>query len=94
MARTTNSTNGNSDYIDLVFNKTLSVPAASKDFSIGQKVKLLNHATQYQTGQRIPAHVKNKNYTIQQIKNVNQSSSKKAYLLKEIMSWVLSQDLG
>ncbi|MGC6768622.1 peptidoglycan amidohydrolase family protein [Enterococcus sp. LJL128] len=68
--------------------------SASKEFSVGQQVKLLNHATQYQTRERIPVWVKNRTYTIQQEKKVTQSNSKKAYLLKEIQSWVLEQDLG
>lgn len=68
--------------------------SSNNGFTVGQKVKLLNHATQYQTLQAIPSWVKNKTYTVQQVKNVNQSNSKRAYLLKEIMSWVLEQDLG
>lgn len=60
----------------------------------GQKVKLLNHATHYQTSEAIPSWTKNRSYTVQQVKNVKQSNSKKAYLLKEINSWVLEQDLG
>ena len=90
MARTTNSTSGDSDYIDLHFSKTLTV---SKSFSVGQKATLQTHASHYQTGQKIPTWAKNKSYTIKQVKSVNQSNSKKAYLLKEISSWVLEQDL-
>ncbi|MBL1226537.1 hypothetical protein IW510_15540 [Enterococcus sp. BWR-S5] len=66
----------------------------ANSFAIGQKVKLLNHATHYQTSEAIPAWTKNKTYTVQQVKSVNQSNSKKAYLLKEISSWVLEQDLS
>lgn len=63
-------------------------------FVLGQTVTLLSKATHYQTGQAIPSWVKNKKYTISQVKQVKQSNSKQAYLLKEIMSWVLEQDLG
>lgn len=63
-------------------------------FAKGQSVTLLNHATQYQTGQSIAPFVKNKKYNVVQVKSVNQSKSKYAYLLNSIMSWVLEQDLG
>ncbi|MGC6767589.1 hypothetical protein [Enterococcus sp. LJL51] len=46
-----------------------------------------------QTLERIPSWVKNKTYTVQQVKTVNNPNSKRAYLLKEIHSWVLQQDL-
>lgn len=88
-ARTTDSMDGNSQYIDLDFDKIFKVP-----FAVGKKVTLLNSAKNYQTGEIIPKSVKNKQYTIQQIKEVHQSKSKKAYLLKEILSWVLEQDVG
>lgn len=50
-------------------------------------------AVKYQTGQNISPAVKGKTYDIIQVKDVNQSHSKKAYLLGGIMSWVLEQDL-
>lgn len=62
-------------------------------FAVNSKVKLLSKATHYQTGQKINETVKGKNYTVQQVKEVNQSNSKYAFLLKEITSWVLAQDL-
>ncbi|MHC5215875.1 peptidoglycan amidohydrolase family protein [Enterococcus sp. LJL128] len=71
----------------------LAAGSTSNGFAVGQKVKLLNHATQYQTLERIPSWVKNKTYTVQQVKTVNNPNSKRAYLLKEIHSWVLQQDL-
>ncbi|MDA9469941.1 Phage lysin, N-acetylmuramoyl-L-alanine amidase [Enterococcus sp. 5H] len=72
------------------------IPAVQSEsnFQVGQTVTLLPKATHYQTGQAIPSWVKNKKYTISQVKQVKQSNSKQAYLLKEIMSWVLEQDLG
>lgn len=72
------------------------IPAAQSEskFVVGQTVTLLSKATHYQTGQAIPSWVKNKKYTISQVKQVKQSNSKQAYLLNEIMSWVLEQDLG
>ncbi|MBL1223743.1 peptidoglycan amidohydrolase family protein [Enterococcus sp. BWR-S5] len=66
----------------------------NSSFKVGQKVKLLRHATHYQTTEAIPGWAKNRTYTVQQVKSVNQSNSKKAYLLKEISSWVLEQDLS
>ncbi|MBP2099538.1 peptidoglycan amidohydrolase family protein [Enterococcus rivorum] len=63
-------------------------------FAKGQSVTLLNRATHYQTGQSIASFAKNRKYTILEVKSVNQSNSKYAYLLSGIMSWVLEQDLG
>lgn len=62
-------------------------------FANGSKVKVRTSATKYQTGQSIPSSVKGKTYTVQQRKTVNQSKSVYAFLLKEITSWVLAQDL-
>jgi N-acetylmuramoyl-L-alanine amidase len=67
--------------------------SSSSNIKVGSKVTLQGHATHYQTGESIPSSIKNKRYTVMQIKNVNKSNSKKAYLLKEIMSWVLEQDV-
>lgn len=63
-------------------------------FAKGQSVKLLNHATHYQTGQAVASFAKNKKYNVVQVKTVNNQGSKYAYLLSGIMSWVLEQDLG
>jgi GH24 family phage-related lysozyme (muramidase) len=60
---------------------------------VGKKVIIKSGATQYQTGENIPDFVKGPRYTIQQVKEVNQSISKYAVLLKEITSWVLMQDV-
>ena len=57
------------------------------------KVKLLTKATKYQTGQKINSSVKGKTYTVKQVKKVNQSHSKYAFLLSGINSWVLAQDI-
>lgn len=69
-------------------------PSYPQKFQVGYSVTLLNYATHYQTGQEIAPYVKNKKYTIIQMKTVNQSNSRYAYLLNGIMSWVLEQDLG
>ena len=61
--------------------------------AVGSKVTVRASATHYQTGQPIASWVKGKTYTIQQVKAVNQSSSKRAYLLSDIVSWVLEQDI-
>ncbi|MBX8979166.1 N-acetylmuramoyl-L-alanine amidase, partial [Enterococcus gallinarum] len=60
---------------------------------VGDTVTVQSHAAQYQTGQNIPSWVKGKKYKIKQIKSVNQSKSKKAYLLDGINSWFLEQDV-
>lgn len=70
---------------------TSSTTTATK--KVGDTVTVQNHATQYQTGQNIPSWVKGKKYKIKQIESVNQSKSKKAYLLDGINSWFLEQDV-
>lgn len=60
---------------------------------VGDTVTVQSHAAKYQTGQNIPTWVKGKKYKINQIKSVNQSKSKKAYLLDGINSWFLEQDV-
>lgn len=70
---------------------TSSTTTATK--KVGDTVTVQSHATQYQTGQNIPSWVKGKKYKIKQIKSVNQSKSKKAYLLDGINSWFLEQDI-
>lgn len=67
--------------------------AATAAKKVGDTVTVQSHATQYQTGQNIPSWVKGKKYKIKQIKSVNQSKSKKAYLLDGINSWFLEQDV-
>ena len=89
-------------YVYRLSNSSTSKPSISKPststkskttFANGSKVKVRSSATKYQTGQSIPASIKGKTYTVQQRKTVNQSKSVYAFLLKEIMSWVLAQDL-
>ena len=70
---------------------TNSTTTATK--KVGDTVTVQKHATQYQTGQNIPSWVKGKKYKIKQIKSVNQSKSKKAYLLDSVNSWFLEQDV-
>ena len=66
---------------------------SSTNFRIGDTVQVQSKATNYQTGQKVPSWVKGQKYKVKQIKNVNQSVSKKAYLLEGINSWFLEQDL-
>lgn len=70
---------------------TSSTTTATK--KVGDTVTVQSHAAKYQTGQNIPTWVKGKKYKIKQIKSVNQSKSKKAYLLDGINSWFLEQDV-
>jgi len=60
---------------------------------VGDTVTVQNFATHYQTGQKISNFVKGRKYKIKQVKPVNQSKSKRAYLLEGINSWVLEQDV-
>lgn len=62
-------------------------------YNKGDKVKVLSKATRYQTGQPIASFVKGSTYTVKDVKEVNQSNSKYAFLLSGINSWVLAQDL-
>lgn len=60
---------------------------------VGDTVTVQSFATHYQTGQKIKEFVKGSKYKIKRVKNVNQSKSKRAYLLEGINSWVLEQDV-
>lgn len=68
-------------------------PTGERLFKVGDTVTVANHAKYYQTGQRVASFVKGNSYKIIQVKDVNQSKSKVAYLLEGIMSWVLEQDV-
>lgn len=57
-----------------------------RSFSIGQIVTIQSSAKKYATGETIPAWVKKRSHTIQQIKSDR-------VLLKEIFSWVKKSDL-
>lgn len=70
-----------------------SSSSASSIYHIGDRVRVLAHATHYQTGQKIANWVKGRTYKILRVKAVSQSRSKTAYLLEEIKSWVLEQDV-
>lgn len=70
-------------------NRILGVGASStpkKSIVNGSKVKIKTSATHYATGQSIPSSVKNRTYTIMQVKSDR-------VLLKEIMSWVRKNDV-
>ena len=60
---------------------------------VGDVVTVKKTATTYQTGQKMANFVKGGRYMIKQVKAVDQSNSKRAYLLDKINSWVLEQDL-
>ena len=68
-------------------------PSPSGNIGVGSIVTVAAHATHYQTGQPIASFVKGNRYKVMQVKDVNQSNSKKAFLLDGIMSWVLEQDI-
>lgn len=69
------------------------ISSSNKTHKVGDKVKVAKHAVKYQTGENIASFVKGSTYKIKDVKNVNQSRSKKAYLLSTINSWVLEQDI-
>lgn len=89
------------------FNITSMAPKwkSSGFFSAGQggakvptngKIKIAKHAYYWQTGEKMASHVKGQTYDVVQTKKVNQSHSKKAYLLrrgKTYMGWLLEQDI-
>ncbi|MBE9389533.1 DUF5776 domain-containing protein [Vagococcus salmoninarum] len=60
---------------------------------VGDMVRVNSSATHYQTGQPIANFVKGNIYRVNQVKSVNQSRSRRAYLLSSINSWVLEQDV-
>lgn len=60
---------------------------SSPKATVGAKVTLKTSATHYATGEPIPASVKGKTYTIQQVGSGR-------VLLKEIYSWVKNADVG
>ncbi|MBS4207891.1 N-acetylmuramoyl-L-alanine amidase [Bacillus sp. FJAT-50079] len=67
--------------------KNTESTTAPQSFKTGQKVKLKSSAQKYATGENIPSYVKNKTYTIQQVKA-------NRVLLKEIYSWVNISDIS
>lgn len=69
------------------------VTSSNATHKVGDTVTVQNYATNYQTGQKIPNWVKGQKYKIKKVKSVNQSKSKKAYLLDGINSWFLEQDV-
>lgn len=60
--------------------------SSQSTFKVGQKVKIKKTAKTYATGEAMPAWVKNRTFTIQQMRGKN-------VLLKEISSWVKQSDI-
>lgn len=72
-----------------------SQQAPSQPKTNGKKVTIAKHATHWQTGEKIADHVKGKTFEVVNEKKVNQSSSRKAFLLhdgKYYIGWLLEQD--
>lgn len=57
-----------------------------KTISNGSRVKIKSSANKYVTGENILSSIKNKTYTVMQVKS-------NSVLLKEIMSWVYTKDI-
>ncbi|MGX7420065.1 GH25 family lysozyme [Carnobacterium gallinarum] len=72
-------------------NNNLEKPTGN--IPIGSKVKIESFATAYSTGERIPDWVKAPTYSVIEIQYKKQSNSTYRYLLSEINSWVLEQDI-
>ena len=64
---------------------TTSAPTPTP-IKVGDRVRIKSSASKYATGQTIPASVKGKTYTVQQVGNGR-------VLLKEIISWVRTSDV-
>lgn len=73
-------------YIDESPNRNPSISRPTSFLNVGGKVSISKSADKYATGQTIPLSIKNREYTIQQIKSDR-------VLLKEIMSWIFIKDL-
>lgn len=69
---------------------TQTTKPASKNLSVGSKVKIKSSAKTYCGGKTIPSSVKGKTYTVKQI---GTKLYPNGILLKEIMSWVNRSDL-
>lgn len=74
------------------YNGTATTPEPTPSKQTYKTVTVGKWATNYQTGQKIAEFVKGNKYKVKQEKAVNQSNSKKAFLLDGINSWVLEQD--
>lgn len=68
-----------------------STSAPSRNITVGSRVLLKASASRYETGQTIPASIKNKVYTVMQVGSGNTHPN--GVLLKEIMSWVNKGDV-
>ncbi len=79
------------DYTQKIGTANVSTPAATTNFSKGQKVTLKTSASKYCTGQTIPSYIKGKTYTIMQVGSGNTHPN--GVLLQEIMSWVYKSDV-
>lgn len=64
-----------------------STTTTKSEIKVGSKVKLKSSASRYFTGEKIPAWVKSRTHTVQQV-------ATNKVLLKEIYSWVNKSDLG
>lgn len=88
------------EFVQAISGQVVSPPSPARasqssyaHYHVGDSVIVQAHATHYQTGQAISTWVKGKTFKIIRVKDVNQSHSKKAYLLEGINSWVLEQDV-
>ena len=74
-------------------NSGSSTSSVTTKYAVGSSVRVKASATHYQTGQLVASFVKGSTYKVKQVKEVNQSRSKYAFLLGGINSWLLGQDL-
>ncbi|MCW6683025.1 glucosaminidase domain-containing protein [Aerococcaceae bacterium NML160702] len=65
-----------------------------KRLNVGDRVTISNSAKKWATGESIPGWVLGQQYTIKQVQDIEgQAQSKVRYLLDNVMSWILEQDL-
>ena len=85
----------------VTFNPSEKITPAKAQFKVGEKVTFSDECTEYADGTVMGKGIRRANndeasknvYTIKQVKKMVKKDSKFAYLLKEIMTWVLEEDI-
>ena len=83
------------------FNPSAKIAPAKANFKVGDKATFRDECTEYADGTVVGKGIRRANndeasknvYTIKQVKKMVKKDSKFAYLLKEIMTWVLEEDI-
>ena len=85
----------------VTFNPSEKITPAKAQFKVGEKVTFSDECIEYADGTVVGKGIRRANndeasrnvYTIKQVKKMVKKDSKFAYLLKEIMTWVLEEDI-